>query len=133
MTARVLLPLVLSLGLLGPAVRAQDTDPEAIVSGLSQNRVSITANYDGSEILVYGAVKRETPIPEGKLEVIVTVEGPSAPVVVRRKDRVAGIWINDAAVNIDSAPSFYSVVTTGPIEKILSHTKICAALSPSTG
>lgn len=123
MTARFLLPLVLSLGLLGPAARAQEADPEAIVSGLSQNRVSITANFDGSEILIYGAVKRETPIPQGKLEVIVTVEGPSAPVVVRRKDRVAGIWINDAAVNIDSAPSFYSVVTTGPIEKILSHTE----------
>ena len=36
---------------------------ETIVSGLSQNRVSITADFDGSEILIYGAVKRETPAP----------------------------------------------------------------------
>ncbi len=34
---------------------------ETIVAGLSQNRVSITAHFDGSEILIYGAVKREAP------------------------------------------------------------------------
>jgi uncharacterized protein (TIGR02186 family) len=94
---------------------------EAIVSGMSQSRVSITADFDGSEILIYGAVKRDTPPPEGgPLEVIITVEGPSTPVSVRRKDRVAGIWINNASVHIDSAPSFYAVATTGPLNHILS-------------
>jgi uncharacterized protein (TIGR02186 family) len=94
---------------------------EVIVSGMSQNRVSITADFDGSEILIYGAVKRDTPPPEGgPLEVIVTVEGPATPVAVRRKDRVVGIWINNASVHIDSAPSFYAVATTGPLNHILS-------------
>lgn len=94
---------------------------EVIVSGMSQNRVSITADFDGSEILIYGAVKREAPAPkDGALEVIVTVEGPSTPVAVRRKDRVAGIWINNASVHVDSAPSFYAVATTGPLTHILS-------------
>jgi uncharacterized protein (TIGR02186 family) len=94
---------------------------ETIVSGLSQNRVSITADFDGSEILIYGAVKRDAPAPDaGPLEVIVTVEGPSTPVAVRRKDRVAGIWVNNATVRVDSAPSFYAVATTGPLRHILS-------------
>jgi uncharacterized protein (TIGR02186 family) len=95
---------------------------EVIVAGMSQNRVSITADFDGSEILIYGAVKRDGPPPEdaGALEVIVTVEGPSSPVAVRRKDRVAGIWINNASVRVDSAPSFYAVATTGPLDHILS-------------
>lgn len=97
---------------------------ESIVSGLSQNRVSITADFDGSEILIYGAVKREAPIPKGApLQVIVTVEGPSTPVIVRRKDRVAGIWVNNAEVRVDSAPSFYAVATTGPLSEILSDTE----------
>lgn len=109
--------LVLLLTLTLPAA-AQ----EVIVAGMSQNRVSITADFDGSEILIYGAVKRDAPAPEGKgpLEVIVTVEGPSTPVAVRRKDRVAGIWINNASVRVDSAPSFYAVATTGPLQYILS-------------
>jgi uncharacterized protein (TIGR02186 family) len=97
---------------------------ESIVAGMSQNRVSITADFDGSEILIYGAVKRETPAPtdRGPLEVIVTVEGPSTPVTVRRKARVAGIWVNSDSVLVDSAPSFYAVATTGPLNHILSDT-----------
>lgn len=103
---------------------APDTKHETIVTGLSQNRVQITTNYEGSDILIYGAVKRETPPPEGpRLEVIVTVEGPSQPLVLRRKERIAGIWVNRAAVTIDSAPSFYAVTTTGPLPEILSNTE----------
>jgi uncharacterized protein (TIGR02186 family) len=107
-----------------PALAQDDAPAETIVSGLSQNRVSITADFDGSEILIYGAVKRDTPAPKGSpLEVIVTVEGPSTPAIVRRKGRVAGIWVNTAEVQIDSAPSFYAVATTGPLDHILSDTE----------
>ena len=115
--------LALCLTLLSAPVLAQEAGSEAIVSGLSQNRVSITADFDGSEILVYGAVKREAPAPEGRLDVIITVEGPSTPLTVRRKDRVWGIWVNNAAVAVDSAPSFYAVATSGPLTTILSATE----------
>ncbi len=96
---------------------------ERIVAGLSQNRVSITADFDGSEILVYGAIKRNAPAPEGPMEVIITVQGPSTPVTIRKKDRRAGIWINTEAVQVDAAPSFYAVATTGPLRQILSQTE----------
>ena len=94
---------------------------EEVVLGLSKNEVSITTNFDGSEILVFGAVKREQPIPDGPaLQVIVTVAGPSAPVVVRRKEKRFGIWVNTDSVEVDRAPSFYAVVTSGPFDKVLS-------------
>lgn len=97
---------------------------ETIVAGLSQNRVSITANFDGSEILIYGAVRRDEPPPDSaQMEVIITVEGPQAPLVIRRKERVAGIWINQSSVTIDAAPSFYAVATTGQLVDILSSTE----------
>ena len=51
---------------------------------------------------------------------IVTIEGPSSPVAVRRKGRVVGIWVNNASVRVDSAPSFYAVATSGPLSHILS-------------
>lgn len=97
---------------------------EEIVAGLSQSSVSITADFIGSEILIYGAVKRETAIPKTpKLEVIITVEGPSTEVTVRRKDRRFGIWLNNATIVVDRAPSFYAISTTGPLESILSATE----------
>ena len=112
----VVIPLVLlPLILFGRRVRR--------LSRLSQDRIAITANFEGSEILVYGAVKREAPIPDGDLDVIVTVEGPSIPVTVRRKSRVMGIWVNTQAVEVDSAPSFYAIATTDPLIDILSQTE----------
>lgn len=97
---------------------------EEIVAGLSQNRVAITADFSGSEILIYGAVKRDAPAPSSApLEVIITVEGPSAPVSVRRKERKAGIWVNTDEIQINRAPSFYAVATTGPMDQVLSHTE----------
>ena len=50
--------LIAFLGLCFTALTA--TAEEEIVLGLSQAEVSITTNFDGSEILVYGAVKRES-------------------------------------------------------------------------
>lgn len=94
---------------------------EEVVLGLSKNQISITTNFDGSEILVFGAVKREEPIPDGPpLQVIVTVSGPSAPVLVRRKEKRFGIWVNTDSVEVDRAPSFYAVVTSGPLDEVLS-------------
>ncbi|MBE1283273.1 MAG: hypothetical protein GJ676_08160 [Rhodobacteraceae bacterium] len=97
---------------------------EEVVLGLSQDRVAITANFDGSEILIFGAVKRETPIPTGDpLEVIVAVSGPSHPVTVRRKEKKLGIWVNVDSVLVDSAPSFYAVATSAPYGEIISDTE----------
>ena len=96
---------------------------EEIVSGLSQSRVSINADFVGSEILIYGAVMRSAPPPDWPLvQVIITVEGPRSPLVMRKKDHVAGIWLNRGSVLVDEAPSFYAVATTGAIHDILSET-----------
>ena len=81
-------------GLAGVTGLAAMTRPaaaeESVVLGLSRDKVSITTRFDGSEILIFGAVKRETPIPAEPLDVIVTVAGPSESVVVRRKARRLG-------------------------------------------
>ncbi|THH36004.1 hypothetical protein E4Z66_13135 [Aliishimia ponticola] len=94
---------------------------ENVVLGLSQDRVAITTSFDGSEILIFGAVKREVPIPDtSQLEVIVTVAGPSQAVLVRRKAKRYGIWVNTDAVEVDAAPAFYAVATSGPLREVLS-------------
>ena len=96
---------------------------EEVVLGMSQNKVAITATFDGSNILVFGAIKRDSPIPKTPLHVIVSIAGPSKPVVVRRKEQRFGIWVNKDAVEVDAAPSFYAIATTGPFQKVLSETE----------
>jgi len=100
---------------------AQETSGERVVAGLNQNRVSITANFDGSEIVIFGAVGREAPPPDaGPLEVIVAISGPSEPLMVRRKARKYGIWVNTDSAVVEGAPSLYAVATSNPFGHILS-------------
>ncbi|MFQ5622184.1 MAG: TIGR02186 family protein [Paracoccaceae bacterium] len=97
---------------------------ETVVAGISQNRISITANFDGSEILIFGAVKREAPVPETAkpLDVLIEVTGPSKPVIVRRKERKLGIWVNAISVKVDLAPSYYALASSGPLNEVISET-----------
>jgi len=109
---------IFALALAAAPARAQ----EDIVLGLTQSEVAISTNFNGSEIIIFGAVKRETAIPKGpELEVVVTVSGPSLPVTVRRKERKFGIWVNSDSVEVDHAPSFYAVATSGPLEDVLNR------------
>ena len=95
---------------------------EDVVAGLSQNRISINATFVGSEILIFGAVKRDAPAPDtGDLAVIIVVEGPSGPITVRRKEKRYGIWINTQSVTVEAAPSFYAVATSAPMEQALAR------------
>lgn len=114
-----LLALLVALVLAGGPVRA-----ESVVAGLSQEEISITTDFDGSEILIFGAVRREAPPPGTEpMQVVITVQGPNRPVTVRRKDRRFGIWINTDASDIDAAPTFYAVQTSVPLYEALSHTE----------
>jgi uncharacterized protein (TIGR02186 family) len=93
-----------------------------IVGALSQNRVSLTANFTGTEILIFGAIRQDAArlAEDAPFDVIITVEGPPQPVAIRRKARIFGIWVNTEVAFMASVPSFYAVATTGALEQILS-------------
>lgn len=111
----VVLILALLLATLAPKAGA-----EQVVADLSQDRVSITTDFAGSKILVFGAVMRDAPAPgEDNLAVIVTVAGPREDVIVRRKARRAGIWINSDSAEVAGAPSFYAVASSAPLAMAL--------------
>ncbi|MFK7945059.1 MAG: TIGR02186 family protein [Paracoccaceae bacterium] len=96
------------------------TAANTVVGGLSQHSVSLTTGFSGSELFIYGAVKG-TP-GTYPLDVVITITGPSEPVVVRKKERQFGIWINGGGVTIDEAPSFYAVASTKKFRDIVSYT-----------
>ncbi|MFS4436834.1 TIGR02186 family protein [Paracoccaceae bacterium GXU_MW_L88] len=113
--------LLLFLALALPAFAQPSRQTQSnIVVGLSQEDVSITTDFSGSQIYVFGAVRNIEG--EGNLDVVVTVQGPSTPVIVRRKERNWGIWMNGQAVEVDQAPSFYAVAATEPIGDLLTNT-----------
>lgn len=120
MMRRFLLAIWLALALPDPA-QAQET----VVTGLSADRIALNATFDGSELFVFGAVRRDGPPPAdaGPLDIIITIKGPPSAVTVRRKTRVLGIWMNTQSVRVRGAPSFYAIATTRPLDEILSETE----------
>lgn len=114
---RILLALALALAPLASA-------GEEVVMGLSADNVAITTTFDGESLLVFGAVKRDAPPPEGApLDVIITLSGPLTPVTVREKERILGLWVNRDWIRVSAAPSFYATATTGPLRDILTDTE----------
>lgn len=107
---------------LGYGGRAEAGD--RVIASLSQHDVSLTTGFAGSEIFVYGAIKRSDPqpSPSDELDVVIAVVGPLAPLVVRKKERHFGIWTNGQPVEVDAAPSFYVVASSGRFRDIMSWT-----------
>lgn len=109
--------LLLLLTLMAAPLQAEE-----VVLGLSQDEVSISTNFDGSEIILYGAIKRDAPIPQdGPLQVIVTISGPQVPITVRRKDRMLGIWVNVDSLDVSAAPSFYAIATSDTWDEVINE------------
>lgn len=103
---------------------ANNAIAERLVAQLSKEEVAITANFDGSEIFIYGAIKHDVSAKIiSPLEVVITVSGPTEKLYVRKKSKHALIWLNTETIEIDSAPSFYAVASTGNLKEIINNTE----------
>lgn len=98
---------------------------ETVVSELSQDGVSITATFNGSEIFLFGAIKRDAPVNDsaGKLDIIIEVSGPPTEMLVRQKERKFIIWVNAESVEMERAPSYYTIAATGPLEELVTESE----------
>ena len=109
------LPLLLVFALLIMGQR----DP-ILVPEVSQHKIEVRQGFTGTELLLFGAILD----PAGRAaaqdyDVVVVLQGPSQPIRLREKERFGGIWINAASTDYRSAPSFFAVATTRPIDKIV--------------
>jgi uncharacterized protein (TIGR02186 family) len=111
--------LLFALTLPAPA-QSPNPLPEGIQIGLSTDAVSITAGFSGADLTIFGSLENPDPLVarQGRYDVIVVLEGPPRPVVVRRKDRVLGVWVNLESETFENVPVSYSVATTRPLQDI---------------
>ncbi|HEX8224513.1 MAG TPA: TIGR02186 family protein [Allosphingosinicella sp.] len=87
-----------------------------LVPDVSQDRVEIRSTFNGAELLLFGAVLYPGGrTPTEHADIAVVVKGPVQPLVVREKQKVAGIWMNVEAARFRSAPAFYAVASSRPI------------------
>src|SRR5262249_30966061 len=119
MIARAVLVLA---GLLGAILAAGPACAERLIVSVSNHRVTVTPNYSGEELVLFGSVERDADTPPGRTnyDLVVTVIGPRADMVTRRKERRFGIWINSDYRQFLQVPTYLALFSTRPFDQIAS-------------
>ncbi|MCA6111673.1 TIGR02186 family protein [Bradyrhizobium cenepequi] len=119
MTARALLVLA---SLLVAIFAASPARAERLIVSVSNHRVTVTPNYSGEELVLFGSVERDADTPLGRTnyDLVVTVIGPRADMVTRRKERRVGIWINSDYRQFLQVPTYLALFSNRPFDQIAS-------------
>lgn len=104
---------VLSLALMGQA------EP-VLVPDVSARRIEIQYSFTGAQILLFGAILYPRGrVPERTPDIAVVLRGPVQPILVREKEKIAGIWMNADSTRFRSAPAYYAVASSKPLQDLL--------------
>ena len=91
-----------------------------LVPEVSQSRIEVRQGFTGANLLLYGAVIDPAgSASRTEYDIVVVVKGPAERIRLREKERIAGIWMNAESSDFQSAPSFFSVSSSQPIEEIV--------------
>jgi uncharacterized protein (TIGR02186 family) len=121
MSVRPLLASGLGLALLLGAAFTPARAERLIVS-VSNHRVTVTPNYSGEELVLFGSIEKDASTPAGRTnyDLVVTVAGPRADMVTRRKERRFGIWINTDYRQFLQVPGYLALFSNRPFDAIAS-------------
>jgi len=103
--------LAAALILLSPYSRAQDLQ-DLFVGDIMDHRITITAGFTGTDVFIYG-------VKQGPGDVVVVLSGPPADYAVRRKERIAGIWLNTDRVDFRGVPTFYAIASSKAVDEVM--------------
>ena len=98
----------------GAASGAMAQAPTPLVADISSREIAISTGFAGAELLLFGAI-------EGRGDVAIVVRGPRGPAVVRKKERIAGIWLNSESRSFANLPVYYRTASTRPLARIAPH------------
>ena len=124
------------------SLAATTAQAERLIVSVSNHRVTVTPNYAGEELVLFGSVENDANMPAnpsgnlpgnpsasspakpntnlGGYDLVVTVSGPRADMVTRRKERKFGIWINTDSRQFLKVPSYLAVFANRPFDAIAS-------------
>jgi len=91
-----------------------------LVPEVSQKEVQVRQGFTGTELLLFGAILDPAGRRAGaEYDIVVVLKGPTSPIRIREKERILGIWMNAESTDFRSAPSFFAVASSRPIDQIV--------------
>ena len=108
----------LLIAVLAPLLIA--ADKPVLVPDISARQVQIRYSFTGAQLLLFGAVVYPGGRPpDRQVDIAVVLRGPVQPILLREKEKIAGIWMNADSNRFRSAPSFYAVASSRPIADLI--------------
>src|SRR5688572_22535745 len=106
--------------MLGVAPLLMAQSQPRLVPDISARSIEIRYSFTGAQLLLFGAILYPGGrVPSDPADVIVVLKGPVEPILVREKQKIAGIWMNADSNRFRSAPSFYAVASSRPINQLV--------------
>jgi len=91
---------------------ANDAKSKPIVADLAIRSVDINHDFNGINILMFGA-RNDT----GKI--VVLLRGPDRNYIVRKKEKIGGLlWMNKKSVEFEDVSSLYAIASTNALSEI---------------
>lgn len=78
-----------------------------LVADLSAHIIRIDSGFSGIDVMLFGA-RQEAG------DIAVVIRGPEGRMVVRKKSRIAGMWINTEKTVFSGVPQFYAMAASHP-------------------
>ncbi|HJU76641.1 MAG TPA: TIGR02186 family protein [Sphingomicrobium sp.] len=93
-----------------------------LVPDISARQVQIRYSFTGAQLLLFGAIIYPGGrAPERPADIVVVLRGPVQPILLREKQKIAGIWMNADSSRFRSAPGFYAVASSRPIPDLVNE------------
>ncbi|MBL1419371.1 MAG: TIGR02186 family protein [Alphaproteobacteria bacterium] len=89
-----------------------------LVTDLSERRIDINSTFTGASLLLFGTFTEAFDYDPKRHDIVITVKGPNKPMILRKKAKKGGIWINYFREEYMEIPSYYSVLSSRPLEDI---------------
>jgi len=109
-----------SLALLAAVPLLLGASKPVLVPDVSARSIEIRYSFSGAQLLLFGAILYPGGrVPDRPLDIAVVVKGPVQPILVREKQKIAGIWMNAESHRFRSAPSFYAIASSRPVRDLV--------------
>ena len=108
-----------ALALLAFLALTGQRDP-ILVPEVSQHEIQVRQGFTGTELLLFGAILEPDGRRAGRdYDIFVVLKGPTQPIRLREKEKIFGIWVNAESTAFRSAPSYFAVASSRPVEDIV--------------
>lgn len=99
----IALSLIMLLCLFTHQAKAES---QILAIDLAENHVDITTGFSGSRLVLFG-------VKEHSGNLVVVLRGPKASTVVRKKEQIAGVWLNRGSIEFADVPRYYDYALAG--------------------